>query len=65
MAFKMSPKELLELARLEEEVGCDVEAGFDWGAKAGDYLRQSQGVTAIAPEQQENEKWQGRLPNLV
>lgn len=61
MAFKMSPKELLELARLEEEAGCNVEAGFDWGAKAGAYLRQSQEVSAIAPEQQRKEKAQGRF----
>lgn len=27
------------MARLEEKAGCDVEAGLDWGAKAGKYLR--------------------------
>jgi hypothetical protein len=56
MAFKISPKELLELARLEEEAGCNVEAGFDWGAEVRDYLRQSQGVTATPLEGQGENK---------
>ena len=65
MVFKMSPKELLELARLEEEAGCDVEAGFGWGAKAGDYLRHIQKKSAIAPEQRGEEKGQMRSPDSV
>lgn len=31
MAFKIDPEELKEIARLEEESGCDVEAGLNWG----------------------------------
>ena len=38
MEFKISDDELREMARIESESGCDVEAGFDWGASAGAYL---------------------------
>jgi hypothetical protein len=38
MAFEISQDELLEMARIEEEAGCDVEAGFDWGSNADTYL---------------------------
>lgn len=38
MPFEISPEELWEMAWLEEEAGWDREAGFDWGAKAGEYL---------------------------
>ena len=38
MAFEISQDELLEMARIEEEAGCDVEAGFDWGPNADAYL---------------------------
>jgi hypothetical protein len=38
MTFEISQEELLEMARIEEESGCDVEAGFDWGPNADAYL---------------------------
>ncbi|MGF1522646.1 MAG: hypothetical protein ACFBSF_10060 [Leptolyngbyaceae cyanobacterium] len=42
MVFEISRDELLEMARIEEEAGCDVEAGFDWGRSAGAYLVSAQ-----------------------
>jgi hypothetical protein len=42
MAFEISQDELLEMARIEEEAGCDVEAGFDWGRSAAAYLISAQ-----------------------
>lgn len=38
MTFKIDPEHLRELAKIEEESNCDIEAGFDWGRSAGDYL---------------------------
>lgn len=38
MAFQISQDELLEMACIEAEAGCDVEAGFDWGRNAAAYL---------------------------
>jgi hypothetical protein len=38
MPFEISPEELREMVRLEEEAGCDLEAGPDWGRLAGAYL---------------------------
>jgi hypothetical protein len=38
MAFEISQDELLDMARIEAEAGCDVEAGFDWGRNADAYL---------------------------
>jgi hypothetical protein len=31
MEFKMTEAEAREMARFEEEVGCDISAGPDWG----------------------------------
>lgn len=31
MKFKITEAEAREMAKLEEEVGCDVSAGTDWG----------------------------------
>ena len=42
MVFKISDKELREVARVEEEADCDVEAGFDWGPNTAAYLRHTQ-----------------------
>lgn len=39
MPFEIGPEELRAMARLEEEAGCDVEAGLAWGADAGEYLK--------------------------
>lgn len=36
MPFEISPEEWREMARLEEDAGCDVEAGLDWGSAAGE-----------------------------
>ena len=44
MPFELGPEELREMARLEEEAGCDVEAGLAWGVDAGEYLRRSGGI---------------------
>jgi len=41
MTFKISPEDLREMARIEEEAGCDIEAGFDWGRSAGAYIASS------------------------
>ena len=38
MTFRIDPERLQELARLEEEAGCDIEAGLDLGRSAGVYL---------------------------
>jgi hypothetical protein len=38
MAFEISQDELLEMARIEVESGCDVEAGCDWGRNGDAYL---------------------------
>jgi len=38
MPFEISPEEWREMARIEEDAGCDVEAGLDWGQLAGAYL---------------------------
>lgn len=65
MPFEIGPEELRAMARLEEEAGCDVEAGFDWGAETGDYLRHIQKKSAIAPEQQGEEKGQERSSGSV
>ena len=31
MEFKITEAEAREMARFEEEVGCDISAGIDWG----------------------------------
>jgi len=38
MPFEISPEEWREMARIEEDAGCDVEAGLDWETLAGAYL---------------------------
>ncbi len=35
MEFKITAAEAREMARFEEEVGCDVSAGPDWGIHFG------------------------------
>ena len=60
MPFEISPEEWREMALLEEAAGCDVEAGLDWGAAAGEYLKQSGGETALSVEQREPEKEKGK-----
>ena len=54
MPFETGPKELREIARLEEE------AGLDWGAAAREYLKQIRGEATLAVEQREPEKEQGK-----
>lgn len=38
MTFEISQERLKELAKIEAETGCDVEAGLNLGAHAGEYL---------------------------
>ncbi|UBF27460.1 hypothetical protein K9N68_05805 [Kovacikia minuta CCNUW1] len=38
MEFKITEAEAQEFAYLEESAGCDVGAGFDWGAGLGSFL---------------------------
>lgn len=38
MTFKISQERLKELAKIEAEIGCDVEAGLNLGTHAGEYL---------------------------
>jgi hypothetical protein len=35
MEFKITEAEAREMARFEEEVGCDISAGPDWGIQFG------------------------------
>lgn len=37
--FQLSPEEVREMAKIEEEANCDISAGFDWGANTVEYLR--------------------------
>lgn len=39
MPFEIGPEEWREMARLEKEAGCDVEAGLAWGADAEESLK--------------------------
>ena len=38
MEFKITEAEAREFARQEAAAGCDVGAGFDWGASLGTFL---------------------------
>ena len=38
MEFKITEAEAREMARFEEEVGCDISAGPDWGIQFGKVL---------------------------
>jgi hypothetical protein len=38
MEFKITEAEAREMARFEEEVGCDISAGPDWGIHFGKVL---------------------------
>ena len=38
MEFKITEAEAREMARFEEEVGCDISAGPDWGSRFGKVL---------------------------
>lgn len=38
MEFKITEEEAREFAQLEEAAGCDIGAGFDWGASLGTFL---------------------------
>lgn len=38
MEFKITEAEAREMARFEEEVGCDISAGPDWGIHFGNVL---------------------------
>jgi len=38
MDFRLDEADIRALAQIEEEVGCDISAGADWGARLGDYL---------------------------
>jgi hypothetical protein len=38
MEFKITEAEAREMARFEEEVGCDISAGPDWGSNLGKVL---------------------------
>lgn len=40
MEFKLSEARLRELAQIEAETNCDIEAGFNWGQNLGTYLKQ-------------------------
>jgi hypothetical protein len=37
----ISEAELLEMADLEDKLGCSLSAGLDWGDQIGEFLRQS------------------------
>ena len=39
MDLTLDDEWLEQAVRLEEEAGCSVSAGFDWGADGADYLR--------------------------
>jgi hypothetical protein len=38
MEFKITKEEAREFAQLEKSAGCDIGAGFDWGASLGVFL---------------------------
>ncbi len=38
MEFKITAEEALEMARFEEEVGCEISAGPDYGVHLGEVL---------------------------
>jgi hypothetical protein len=57
MTFQISPRRLSELAKIEEEAGCDIEAGLPlFGSEAKDIKSSIANPPQAAPETPES--WQ-------